>query len=527
MFFFIISFLFLCLLILLFLSCLIIWKKTQIINNNGFLLFKINTQDKWVVKIDSIKHLSISSFDSGSYAMIQNKFYKISYFLKHFSIDTANKIQNILNLDNNYAQIFQGNLNPDISKSIGLNNYLNFKKIPVSLNISTKNNNIVYLSLSWKINTQVENVQNKLKIININELIAFNNNYIGVISLMPNLEHENNSINKVFYNISKTFNIDIKNTKYIFHDNVYYLIQNFNSKHKLKKFVNQKLKIVKYLNKNNFINPHVLNSILVSSKTIYSQKELIDFHWKCKYLLHNSQKLKINFLDLQKNSIQQNKLNDYKIQFNYFIDKIETNSFIRESSTINILNSNNKINRQIILGKIAGMEQIDIDSFNNISSLSIKYLQNLNQYLIDSTPNNMPIMLHTTDYILYKNIENWKNKNILFIIKPQFNKFNFNLIKQILMNNNENNKIGLYITEINPKIKSFIEQGLINSFVISSKLSKNITKDTEIYLKLYDLMQTISQLKKYKVFWENLPDNIESYYLKKLNIKLTYKNNYI
>lgn len=180
----------------------------------------------------------------------------------------------------------------------------------------------------------------------------------------------------------------------------------------------------------------------------------------------------------------------------------------------------------IVLGKVAGIDSDDLNLILNFDYYKSEFFHKINLFQYSSLDDkSKKILLHTTEYNLWKYNSEYNLDNVLFIIRPHAKYLDISLLNETLITNPKLN-IGIYVNEITPKLIEFILRSKIKYFVIASNLTQNINEKTEKFIHLFNFVSNISKKNKPIIIWENLPKNINNEQIERLNINYNYNNQY-
>ncbi|MBU4690099.1 hypothetical protein KQ874_00045 [Mycoplasma sp. ES3157-GEN-MYC] len=532
-----------CLIAFIVFACLLIYAITVLVkskkaSDEGLLIIKINTKQKWAMRLTPISLSSCLTFDTGADTMLPNKFYKINWFLSHFDSVTRVELENILQkMPDSKRYSVKGYLNHELTKNtinnLTLKNFgIKIDEIPLRIKISGDSDNNYYVSISWRILKEVDTkTALNLNICNIEQLIGLNQNNLISFALIPNINLFQKGPSKLqWIKICNLLKIRASKTELIHYEGVLYFVNAKTNSHSFDRRAKKFNKVVASIVKDLKFNGLVDYAAVVASKKINNNKELENFIYKAKFLLHNQMNTDRDksYLSWNIDDSRDQELEEFKVKIKDYESKISTASFIKEVSQVLNVSNNKKTSLQVIYGKMAGVNNDDINFYNKFLYYSMLYTFSANKYLIDASETGTSLLLHTTDLVLSENLDKLARAYTLFILHPHSNSFDLNIIDNILKKiPKKTMKIGLYIEEITPKLLNYIETGTIHNFVISSSLSQKFATNIETYLKLLNLTKTTAQIENTRVLWENLPENTQQYHKDKLKIKYSYVNKYI
>ncbi|QBF34490.1 hypothetical protein EG856_00910 [Mycoplasmopsis phocirhinis] len=500
-------------------------------NNYGFAIFKYNIKKHALIRITAVQKNSNFIFDNANNLILKNKFYKIDTLLNFLDKNIAATITQIIN---NQVPNVNVVLNSPFKNIVSKQNFFAKKNINFDIHIKRYENSdefIISLYLTEKIN--IPSIQYTNFIQTHNELFEYRQSkFICFLAFNPQqIINPNNHY--IWKKLTQFLNLKQHQINFFYWQGLIFIFFNkINTLAKLKKVEKQISKKIIKLNANLKFKTLVKNITLFSDLWPSDPKTLIDLIVQSKYILLTSTGLNPTFKTYfagDKSSLNEEKINEFIVKNADYEQKIDIGSFVKEYTfIIDVNNDKNNDNYNISLVKIAGINLDDVNFLNQINFNKIKYDTALLKYQLDTAINGEPLMIFANEFVLYNNLSSLIRPNTLYILQQHGDEFNFDLIDKIIEHTKINNdiKIGLYIENINIKLNEYLRLNKIKNYVVSAKLTKKIVHDTEIFLKLVDFVQNVNQLNDVKIYWENLPDNIEEYYKQHLCIKYRYTNKF-
>ncbi|WP_260359872.1 MHO_4530 family protein [Mycoplasma sp. HS2188] len=509
-----------------------IFAKNKKNNNRGFVIFKYHIKNRSLIRITSVQKNSGLSFDYGNDVILKNKFYKINTLYFHLSESVVSQINKILVEQQPDVNL---TLNSLLKKSTQNNNH-DKKKINSCIKLVRYGNSDEFIiTIHWK-KSELKPISRKQNnyVANVQELLRDNKTkLISFVAINPQRTVNEPQNNTIWDKLLKLFGIRSREVKFLFWEGILFLVfDSIKSPSKLKTIEKFILKRINKLSDNLEFNSLAKTATLVSGLWPQDLKNLTDYLMQSKYALLKStkQNLIVNtFLTPNQNTIDTDKFNEFIVKNTDFEQKIDIGSFVKEYTPIlDVSEKNSTENYSVSLAKIAGINFDDVDFLNQIDFIKNKYDLASLKYQIDTSENTVNLLIITSDSVLLNDFEKFARPNTLFILRHQSFDFNFNDIEAILeqVAQYENINIGLYVDHINSKLKEYITQDKIKHYVISAKLTEKILNDTETFLKLVDFTKTIKNFDNVNIYWENLPKDIDHYYIEKLGIEYIYNNKY-
>ncbi|BBG40908.1 hypothetical protein MCAL106L_0478 [Mycoplasmopsis californica] len=512
-------------------------KKTAY---HGMSIFKINVKEKWAIRVSPIKLSFYHSIDHGKHALSENKFYHIEEFLSYFDNNSASEIRNVLqsNVTNKRFR-FLATLNrkhTNTSIQSFLNHLINLEvdNSPLNVRIIGKNSDdSFYITINWRNNFHDSKIfANKIECHDINEIIEFRKfKYLGVIAIKTRVKNigkhvSDNEIKQVY----EILNLNKNKWKYIHENEIIYLINPFIKNNLALKTIMKKLhkKVIEITPLLPF-NDLVKKIVFSYTKPANNQSDIEYIQTLAKYLLVNDD---ITFGQKHSShdhigSLDKAKLDLFKVKLVDFESKIHASSFIKNDAVVSEL-SQKPTNMSVALAKVAGINQDDINKFKFLHQYNLELDEALVKYHLDSIQTDKELFIHTTDLCLFKNVDTFSKYSANYILHTYDNENDFDIIQKLLqIIETQKAKIGLYITDISTRLIQFLHSNKIDKFIISSKLASQITTNTDVFLQILHFSQFLRKNSNATILWENVPEKINSYYAKKLNIKYTYKNQYL
>lgn len=504
----------------------VIMHAISLKSNRFIAVFKLDSKEKWVMKVSEDDLSSSLSLNFSTQKVSKNKFYKINDFLSLFDKKTASDIQKIIE-ENTYQKRYSltGTLNPSKKEKL-IRSLLFIKKLKkekLFIRIYGKNDdNSFYISLSAyeEIKKRPQNYDILTDVSAILETNAKN----SFQSIVFPLKFTNVSTTSESSQIDKFIKIlNLDQTKWIklkYGALIFLICKEVISSFSINII---KEKISNY--NNSFEKALQFSPVIFVSSTYPNSLDNFNkiYHFslnKLANLGHQSHfMVNIDNLDIE----QQN----FSIKIEDFNKKIKSASFINEFSHIKKLKSDgSSSSSSIVLGKVAGIDSDDLNLILNFDYYKSEFFHKINLFQYSSLDDkSKKILLHTTEYNLWKYNSEYNLDNVLFIIRPHAKYLDISLLNEILITNPKLN-IGIYVNEITPKLIEFILRSKIKYFVIASNLTQNINEKTEKFIHLFNFVSNISKKNKPIIIWENLPKNINNEQIERLNINYNYNNQY-
>ncbi|WP_027332656.1 MHO_4530 family protein [Mycoplasmopsis gallinarum] len=510
--------------ILLILILVIVIKKINIFNARSLIIFKINKKRQVLIRLNQTS-TSKKMLNPNYGINTIEKYYDLSNFLNLLDIESRKIIQNYFN-QNQTLEKLNLEVNFNNIKTNDFTNFL-FKNLKIKqkktwfLKIfpNVENENEYFCSLMFK-NKLFKRPKNLIKVLN-NEKEFENrvnaNNYASIFvinfSHWLNLENKNDLIQKIA-NFLK-----LKNNKYLvsFHKNFLFFYQEHKRINQLKKCRNKNEKKVTtfYQEQNIYLNAD-FNLITYLEKD--SKENFNNLFDKIDYLMFNLINNQNHFLysiwDLENDFTD---FTDFQIKKEIYETKNKTNNFSQSSFPLKKYDDGALLNINYINLLIPGLGINDLIFFNNIPYYRNKFMFLWNQFIIENNKAEK-IYFNSSIQTIFKDINKYNNSNLNLILKVPKNldelKEFFDNLK--LINKNSYN-IVLYIDYINEYLINYLRMNLVNSLIISSKLTREIKFKNDIYIKIFNLNQILNN--HWRIIYENIDLNLDSDTIKKLNIK--------
>ncbi|ENY70017.1 Hypothetical protein, perdicted transmembrane protein [Mycoplasmopsis bovigenitalium 51080] len=503
----------------------IIMHVISLKSNRFIAVFKLDSKEKWVMKVSEDNLSSSLSLNFSTQKVSKNKFYKINDFLSLFDKKTASDIQKIIE-ENKFQKRYSltGALNPSKKEKL-IRSLLFIKKIKkdkLFIRIYGKNDdNSFYISLSAY--EQIKKKSQNYDILTDANAILKTTAKNSFQSIVFPLKLTNVSPMSESSQIDKFIQIlNLDQTKWIklkYGALMFLIYKEAFSGFSINKI---KEKISNY--NNSFEKALQFSPVIFVTSTYPNSLENFNkiYHFSLNKLSNSNEQshfiINVDNLDIE----QQN----FSIKIEDFNKKIKSSSFINEFSQIKKLkNDSLPSSSSIVLGKVAGIDSDDLNLVLNFDFYKSEFFHKINlfQYSLDNK--SKKILLHTTEYNLWKYNSEYNLDNVLFIIRPHAKYLDIALLNKVLITNPKLN-IGIYVNEITPKLIEFILRSKIKYFVIASNLTQNINEETDKFIHLFNFVSNISKKNKPIIIWENLPKNINNEQIERLNINYNYNNQY-
>ncbi|KUH47329.1 MHO_4530 family protein [Mycoplasmopsis meleagridis] len=462
-------------------------------HSRGLIIYKINNIQKTVIRSSSKKISGIKHYDfNKNNSLNNNEYYDIEKFFNLFDVDTKEKISKYLNL---------------LSKNELKIKYLHKEKnktYSCELNIFPNEEEKNYWAiLYWK-----KNFKNTLNsyVISENYNQLSDNNFWFLINLQVNeltyIQGINENLITALLNI---FKLEEKTLKFFYIEGILTIAKKFKNMNEVNKF------------KNNFFLTFKKNSHLFIIKKYFK-----DFGFQ---IVNNSERSntlianKIKFYASNKTNnfnsyIEDLEFNKFNEALDIFTKKLEYLDFIEQKNYLYDHLKEKNIEKFITLN-INGIEQEQFKQIKNINFY--KNLENniFNKYIVEN--NSEKISLVLTQYNALNNWNLFSKHNGKIYIDSLDDNLDLNVIEKILLNDQNNHEIGLFVKNITPDLIKFIQVKKIKNIVLTSQLTNKIDDFNETYLKIKNLEMQLGN--NVKIIYLNLSDEINIKYFNKLNIR--------
>lgn len=494
-------------------------------SNRFIAVFKLDSNEKWVMKVSEDNLSSSLSLNFSTQKVSKNKFYKINDFLSLFDKKTASEIEKIIE-NNTFHKRYSLSGTLNLSKKEKLIRSLFFikklKKDKLFIRIYGKNeDNSFYISLKpyeerKKKSLSYDILTDVAPIIEANAKNSFHSIVFPLKLTNVSTTSDSSQIEKII----KILNLDQSKWIKLRYGALMFLIY----KEKISSFSINKIKNKISNYNNSFEKALQFSPVIFLSSTYPNSLENFNkiYYFSLNKLSKPTQQscflINIDNLDIE----QQN----FSIKIEDFKNKIKSSSFINEFSHIKKLkNDSSSSSSSIVLGKVAGIDSDDLNLILNFDFYKSEFFHKINLFQYSLDDKSKKILLHTTEYNLWKYNKEYDFDNVLFIIRPQAKYLDIDLLNDVLITNPKLN-FGIYVNEITPKLIEFILRSKIKYFVIASNLTENINEKTEKFVHLFNFVSNISKKTKPIIIWENLPKNINKEQIERLNINYNYNNQY-
>ncbi|WP_029608827.1 MHO_4530 family protein [Mycoplasma simbae] len=516
----------------------VILTKNKRANHKGIAVFKINAKHKWVMRSSSSSLSKTMRFDLGKQALTQQKFYTIEEFLSYFDDSTASEIDNIIKssvvkkrfsfsgvLKHSHKHLFKHEIT---NKVIGFNP----SAVDIKITITGKNyDESFYVMVKW-INKNVS-IRKKSKITtfsSINEL-NFNKNskFTALICVQPHASYTATQNNEEYLNdLFSFFDLDPKKWIAIHEKGLIYLINS-----NIYSSCGLKFRLLKLKRTYKRIEGVVNIVGLVQSLGIgyLDTKSIINNPSSLKhfgiYLIAN----KLNNSLIMGKDVQTNldktkeDLEEFSVKLVDFEDKIHAGNYIKDIAPV--YENGQKIDSMFVsLAKLPGINLDDVTTFLKLKQYEHDFELSLAKFHLNSSVLGYENIINIGENTFLNNVELLNKQYTTYILRPSI-QHNFQNIEKIFdLKTDLKCKLGLYINYLDIDVLHTITRFDIDKFIISASLSQKIVSNVDTFLKLVNFVAFVKQNPNAIVIWENLPQQLNSYYFDKLNIKYTYKNRY-
>ncbi|WP_029905661.1 MHO_4530 family protein [Mycoplasmopsis opalescens] len=510
------------------------------INIDGFLSFKIDMENKVVIR-NSSKALSDSSMlDISQEGVKTNKYIELDYFLSFFDTKSRHQLENYLFGGEKQKKVyFEGHFAKNKIKP-----YL--KKISMKLYKFTARSSMVSFRLYfqpetnsfvcnifWGYKHDLANKKVYTVVNNPAELVkkasypyylvyAFNHkidyyvkkmnyfDYFNIINLMGITKGENHII---IYKFMGSIQILVG------FDSITECTKSLKRHIRYKGKASNNTKYLKYFDQ------YVLLQVVRPTE----ENQVLNNNYKIRYLLDNLK----NTNDINKFGYWAfGDIAHEKPFANYYSKLLEYNqqhqlqNYIKNVVHVKTYESQENTNIDYLTAEVVGMEKEDICFFDNVNWNRHYFNSQINNFLLLSRNKEKINIIDTTENDLLHNITTYKEKNLIFLIRERniSEPFNIDNILKLSKKLSRNQKIALYIEEIFPQTKVLALKNNVDTFVISEKLTNSVPIDIIKLTYLFDFIESISSAGNIKLIYENPPKNLPKEIKKKLKIKYAYWN---
>lgn len=530
------------LLVLFFVFIALVLIKIKRINYEGFCIFRIHPDKKWVMRLTDINLSTILSFDLGAKTLAKNKFYSIDKFLDYFSNESKIKISDILeNGDHKRKYKLTAHLNVATPNKIFWNHFfknssIKYQNVPLRIRISNRlkdDTHILQIYSRLPISREFTNIK-QLQQLKFQDIVKkFSDQKFISIIISPHFNYIKQGLDNVKLSyLLNLLRLNPKNWTICIHEDLIYIfctkkLSNF----KFKMLENKLAHRILRNRKNCFFNPLIKDAALISSQPLNSPSEWENYTNMCVYSVSGLAKhIVINTLFYRSHhQINKADFDNFKVKFIDFKNKIQTSSFIKETAPIKDIKIDQNTENSVLLSKLLGFTNSDIEQFKKIENYNLIYTQAINKFEIDTIQDKNHYLIHTTENALLKSYDTFLRPNTTYIIHANNSEFDLNSLSLIddRFKQIKNSYLGLYIEKISDDLTLFVQSNQIKTFIISGKLSEKLSTNSQEYVKFVNLIDIINRIPKSTVIWENLPDNLDSDVIESLNINFSYKNKYI
>ncbi|WP_027120626.1 MHO_4530 family protein [Mycoplasmopsis lipofaciens] len=503
-------------------------------STNGLAIFKIDYNQKIVVRLSNKKMSGSLNFDSLREGIKINDYVDFNDFLSYFDKNSQKEIIKFLDDKKNNAEIIckmsDKGIKTNSLQRIFKNKFINFKDVNLKLKfylLDEQPNNYVCV-IHWKFKNKTNRIHRFKTIKSENEIVKKTKGkfFLGYALSINSLFYVDKITESDLKKITKILDIQkYKGFLYV-KNGILNILIIVKSQNRLKKYIKHSLDIMEYICKNNIINPFFNKYSILTSKGFEKKKFIQEYNDKCKYLIHNLENNKDSalystwFLD---NNVHLENFEKYLIKVNDYENKNNFQKFIKETIDINLFKKNKPSNIKILKNIISGLTDEDFNFFKNIPWYKLIYTKKWNNFLIESCGTKEQIILISNEYDLYNNIQNYTRKNTILMVNVNEIDFDYHNIDDALDNIIDKSiKIGFYIEKIDEKLINYISNNKINTFIIGKNISSKFQYDSYTYLKLFNLIKIIKNIKNSLVIYEGLDEKLDDYFIKKLNIEYNY-----
>lgn len=510
-------------------------KTKNYTDNSGLIVVNIDWKNKKIIR-ETNNFLSKNlPWDIGKNKLKKNIFTNVENFLnvinekhkenivKYFNNPTKNRY----NINFNFVESLE------ILKNLKkINSDFNLKNFSLLLKIYKISDNNFWCTIHYH-NNILNNKNYELnKLEDIKDLKNLNSRFFSslVVNINENiLDIENNyELNQIYFNILSFLKISSRKVILTKYENILLIIFNRNTLLSLKETSRKLIKKLNHLNSKFIFNEYIESVSIIEENKFFNNNDVNNFISKICFLNANLSNSLTN-----KNYFYWG-INDYEFkkefdEFNIKIDEFEKRNknedFISEIIPINIINKSNKhiSNLKLLKIHLNSFNKNDFNFFKNVPYLKNRYEYSWVKYLLQNINKNDVTLIKSSN-LDFSKFEFDNTSNLTFLIANVEKDFNIKKIYKIINELSKNEiGIGLYLNEISNRMINFIKTTkLFNLIMIGNNLSKNLTSNSETYLRLLNLRNGIS--KNIEIIYENLPNNIDPYIIEKLDIKYTVNN---
>lgn len=511
----------------------IVIYRTKKINTNGLLIFKLDLDNNTAIRLSDKKLSGSINFDSITDGMTKNQYIELNDFLNYFDDASKQNIRKYLtSKPTKSINIFSSLNTRGLSRTLI---HKDFKRLGIMYHKNKflvkfypgENIKDVYCTIHWilKPNRVSSNV---FKLIaNDKDYLSMNEKYYVSLALNVSEYYYTKKLNEAdLDDILKIFELDDKAGYYYLKDGILQIILATNSEYSLEKMSYALKDRMEFLNQRNLISPYFTNYAILSYKKLETSKELQEQNDRVKYLIHhlanNKNRYKYGHWLLGENVKHEKHFKEFQMVMRDYENKNEVQNFSLEISPVRSYSTNRITNVKIIKNRVVGFKEREINFFDNIAWYKIIYTNTWNKYILENSNSKDTIIVETCESDL-QNLGSYKRPNTIFMLKSKNLGFNFKLISRMLQNiETANCGVGLYIDDINDRVFNYITIGTITIFIVAKELIANVEKEPANYIKLCNLIDRIKQIPNAKIIFENVPNNLDSDIIKRLNIRYYY-----
>lgn len=527
--------LFFILIMAIFTHLLIFWimvflKRKKSKSNYGLLVLNIDWKDKKMVRESDDCFSQFLPLDLGKNKIKKNIYTSVDSFLNLLEVNTK---ENVINYFNNPSS-HRYNCNFRFAKNHNNNeNYKNpWHNREYLLKIFHKGDNNFWCTIKYSHNTKILKKDVYRELNNPQDLknLPYKYYYAYCINISSLLYTETFSMREIYLNIYKFLNINPKHTYLLIDEGIAYIILGVNSLYLMRKKTKiaykNLLEPTKKLEFNKFINSY---SILEWNK-INNNDEVTKVLNKARFLNYHLwnkfPKNKYGYWALDDFSLK-NEFDKFFVTLEEFETKNKNKDFIKEIVPVNYVGNNETKDLKINVAKIYinGFSVEKFKFFLNIPWYVTKYQNLWNDYLLENNSNSSDARFLIHNYHL--NIETltlYEATNVSFIISEFKNNFDYKLLFKLKLKlDSEKSDLGLYVEKVTPELLNFVKYLKTNNiFVISQKITQNLDINSESYLEMINLKNSINE--KSIIIYEGLPEKIDNIIKQELEINYVIEN---
>ncbi|VEU70423.1 MHO_4530 family protein [Mycoplasmopsis glycophila] len=504
-------------------------------DSSGIILFKIDYNNKRVIRLNEKYHFLSTIFDSKKSKFDIYSFISLQDFLNFIAPNDRNKIEEYLANQEKRKAEYKIRVNTEYVKELNF-----FEKIlvwfdksilnntPYKLTIHPIENNEYVCSIKWI--KKGNHLQNKklTKINNDKDIKLANESLVISFALNPHY-YINNIDEKDLLEIANNFGLTSNKIKYFIREGMlFFIVKSYNTRyHK-----NLQEQIV-FLNQNSFISKHFIAATYFLHTKVKEQDNIEQILIKSKYCLFNI------LANDQNEHITDylNVPNDIIIspEFRLFVSNLEkyTNANFNQTnlevdySNLISYESRRMSDLAILKTNIANLEKEWNDFFAKIPSLNflneekqLTFIKHAHGILKSKISISDTLIKISQEVFLNKKFHS-QNLSPICLVYAYNNMFDYEKLKNKIAKNYLNKiPTALYIDKIDHPLFNVINTTKLKAIVLSENISKQIY-DTKVFFDCINVVR-LAKNNDIKLIYENPLDNLDPEIIQKAEVYIAY-----